>query len=87
MLLDKACIQIRLSEGFTGGEVIQKIDIGGQAGDPILGQRHRQALQGLGPVFSPDNEFGDHGVIVDADFVTLAHAGINPYMRAFHGCL
>ena len=31
----------------------------------------------------PDDELGDHGVVVGADLVAFLHPGIDPHMQAF----
>ena len=40
-----------------------------------------QAVERFGPIVSPGDQFGDHGVVVDADLVAFADAAVDADMR------
>ena len=59
----------------------QEIEIGDRSGDPGFVQRPTQAHERLRPVLTPGDQLGQQGVVVNADGVAHAHAGIYAHLR------
>ena len=57
--------------------------VGGHTKDCGVFQRPDQAATGFVPVLAPGDDFRKHGIVVGADDVTGAHAGIKPQSFAF----
>src|SRR5210317_1152 len=87
MIFNEMGAQLSLSEGAAGSNIVEKGEIGAQAADTILAQRPDQAGQCTLPVFIPNDQLGDHRIVVDADLVTLQHPCVYPHMAAFRGWL
>src|SRR6056297_517801 len=67
--VEQAGVHDGVAEGVTGGQLLQKAQVGGQAVDVGRGQRVEQAGAADGPVLARYDELGDHRVVVDADRV------------------
>ena len=63
----------------AGHHVAQELHIGVQADDMGLGECRIHARQRLGAGASVHDEFGDHGVVIRADGVTLAHTRVHTH--------
>jgi hypothetical protein len=44
--VDEPGVELRLPEGATGGQVVEKLEVGDRAADTVFTQGARQALQG-----------------------------------------
>ena len=57
-------VDVPLDKLRMGGQVQEKIDVGGQAGDVVLGKAGAQLAQSGLAVRAPHHQFGNHGVVV-----------------------
>ena len=87
VFLDKAGIQLRVPERLAGRQVVKEIQVGHGAADAVGRQRGGQSLQRALPRFVPHDQFGNHGVVVHADLIPLAHPGVHPHVQALLGRL
>ena len=55
----------------------QEGNVGRYAGDLVAGERFRQPPERDGSVFGMDDQLGDHRIVVPADLVSAAHAGVD----------
>eukprot|EP01137_Pigoraptor_chileana_P032809 Opistho-2@22806 len=76
LALDQAGVEVGPAERLGGGTTAQEGHIGLQADDMRISQGGIEPGQGLGAVLAPDDQLGDHGVVVRADGIAFAHAGI-----------
>ena len=70
-----------LDEFWVAGEVHEKVDVGAEAVDVVLGEAGAQLEQRRVPVLAPHDELGDHGVVVDGHLVALPNSGLDSHVR------
>ena len=70
-----------LDEFRVAREVHEKVDVGAEAVDVVLGEAGAQLEQRRVPVLAPHDELGDHGVVVDRHFVALPNSGLDSHVR------
>ena len=75
---DELCVDVALDELRVGGEVHQEVDVGRQSRDIELRQTGSKFEKRRVSVGSPDNQLGDHGVVVYTHFVALTDTSLNP---------
>ena len=76
LALDQRRVEIGGGKSLGLHQAAQKGHVGVQAQDLGLPQGLRQPGQGLGAVLAPDDELGDHGVVVGTDLVALTKPGV-----------
>ena len=62
--VDQAGVEIGVGESRAGNQPRQEIDIGGNADDAVIGQRLLHARQRGVAVDIPDDQLGDHRIVV-----------------------
>lgn len=77
IFFDQSRIQVGGGKRCVSHEPAQKRQIGAHANNMGLRQRRMHARNGLFPIFTPDNELGDHGIVIGRDGITLAYATID----------
>ena len=85
MPLDETGVYLTGGKSRVGGYATQKDRVGGDANHLILFQRLTQAADRSTPVTVPNDQFGNHRIVMHADFITLMHAGVNTDMGIFGG--
>ena len=75
--LDERGVQVGRGEGMAAHHPPQKGHVGGRAHQVGVLQGRVQPRQRLGACFAPDDELGDHAVVVRADGVALADAAVH----------
>ena len=76
-------IQISRQKRGTSGDRTQQTEIGRDANNLIRRERAFQPPHGGFTIRSPNDQFGDHRIIVWCDRVALTHAGIHADLRSF----
>ena len=79
---DKTGINFSGGKGGVSNDIAKKPGICGNADNFKIGQRRSHAAYGGIPINIPDDQLGNHRIVIDADFIPLAHPGINPDMGA-----
>jgi len=74
---DQPGIELRIDEGRKSHEAGQEIDVVRDADHSVLSQRSPHAGQRLLAIGSPDDQLGNHRIIVGGDLVALLDPGIN----------
>src|SRR4029077_9369517 len=74
---DQPGIKLRIDEGRKGDETGQEIDVVRDADHSVLSQRSPHAGQRLLAIGAPDDQLGDHRIVVGCDLVALLDPGIN----------
>ena len=85
MTCEKARIHVRREKVRVSRDAAQKTQIGRDAKDLVVPECCRQTLRRGSTVSTPHDQLRDHGVVVNRDGVTLAHAGVDPDVRVFRG--
>ena len=62
--VDQTGVEIGVGESGAGNQPRQEIDIGGNADDAVIGQRLLHARQRGVAVDIPDDQLGDHRIVV-----------------------
>ena len=83
MAVDKAGCQISFPERLCIGQGMQEANVGFHTCNPVMLKCLNHAVDGLITGFVPYNQFGNHRVVVNADFIAFDHAGIYANMGAF----
>src|SRR5690606_2834561 len=73
------------AKGVVGDDAAEEVAVGGNTKHGGVFQCPNQATAGLVPVLAPGNDFRQHGVVVGADHITGAHAGVKAQAVAFSG--
>ena len=86
MALDQSGIErprvvLRVGERRMRAQRAQERNIGHHAGDLIFAKRGTQASQRGSPIAVPDNQLGDHRIIVHADFIAGLHTAVDAHLR------
>ncbi len=82
LALDQCCVQVGIGEGRHAHQPRQEFDVVGDADHAVLRQRLAHARQrGLARAV-PDDQLGDHRVVVRRDRIALLHAGVHAHMLA-----
>ena len=81
MAADEAGIELGCGKGRVRRDRRQEAQIGADADDLVIGQCPAQALHRAGAVAIPDDQLGDHRVVMHRDRVARPHPGIDPDMR------
>ena len=71
--VDRAGVETR-----AGGDGAEEVEVGLDAGEFVAGEGRAELGQGFGAGGGVDDQFGEHGVVVDRDGVALADAGVDP---------
>jgi hypothetical protein len=79
---DQRRVEIGFGKRTRVDDTAQEGHIGVQAGDVGVAQRRVQPRQRLRAVLAAHDQLGDHRVVVRADLVALAHAGIDAHRAA-----
>ncbi len=61
-------------------DAVQEGDVGSRPQRLALREAGAELLQRRGAVTAPDDQLGDHRVVVHRDRVATAHAGIDPHL-------
>ncbi len=75
--IDEARMNLRLRECTTARDTFQQGKIGGQPGDAAIVERVPQSSHGIITIGSVHDKLGDHGIVVNADAIAFAHAGVD----------
>jgi hypothetical protein len=75
--LDQAGVEIGVGKGRAGHQARKKVDVGADPDDAVVGQRLPHARQRGMAVDVPDDQLGDHRVVIRRDLVALLDAGID----------
>ena len=85
MALDQARIEIGGDEISILHEPVEKSEIGDRARDLEFPERLAHSLERRGAIIIPDDELGDHGVVVDRDLVAGPHTRFHAHVPGFRG--
>ncbi len=80
---DQAGIQVRRGKRLRCHEPPQERHIRGQPDQVDAAQRLQHARERLFAVAAPDDQLGDHRVVVRTDGIALAHARVDAHRRRF----
>ena len=75
-----AGVEVGVGEGRAGHQPRQEVDVVGHADHAVLRQRLEHARQRLRRSLVPDDQLGDHRVVVRRDRVALLDAGVDAHM-------
>ena len=80
-------IDFPLCKCIASRDSFQQREIGGKPGDAACVQRAPQSSHGVITIDTVHDELGNHGIVVNADVATFAHAGIDaqPVIDGGHG--
>ena len=79
--LDETRVEVTAGERAALHDAAKESDIGRYPDDFELAERRAHARQGDLARVAPDNQLGDHRIVVGADRVALAHPGIDAHRR------
>src|SRR6476620_6202673 len=82
MPLDEARIEIGRFECGMSDEPGKKSDVGLQPADLRLAERRSEAPDRRIAISTPDDQLGDHRIVIDRDGIAGFHAGIDAYVLA-----
>ena len=85
MLIYKACVDLAGAKCATTNEIVKKANIGANAADAVIAKRALQTRQRAFAITVPNDQFGDHRIVVDTNFVAFDNPAIDPHMRALGG--
>jgi hypothetical protein len=77
VFFDEAGLDVAADEFWVGCKAFQKVNVGVETDNFEFTKCFAKDTEGSGAVFALDDEFGDHGVVVDTDLVTLTDAGFD----------
>src|SRR5439155_10909655 len=81
--LNQAGVQVGTGEGGARYQPRQKVDVGGHAHHPVLGQGLAHAGQDTVTVHVPDDQLGDHRIVEGGDLVVLLNTRIDADVEGF----
>ena len=79
-------VEISSGERLVHDDAFQQCNVGRDTHDLIPAQGVRKALSRPVAVFTPRNDFRDHGIVVLRDLVARAHASVDTQARRFRRC-
>ena len=76
LLVHEPGVEVGLDELGVAQHPLVKRDVGLDAADLVLAQGPLEAPYGLRAVLAPDDELGDHGIVVDGNLRALVDAAV-----------
>src|SRR5262245_29069349 len=80
MALDETGIDLARSEGGMSRQGLEKGDVVRKPRDLYLAQRRDEAAARLFPIDIPDDQLGQHGIVVDGDLIPRPDTAVDPDM-------
>lgn len=84
-MLDKASFHLTLDEFWMLSNSLDKANVGVQANNLVLFKGSAEATKSIVTILAMNNQFGDHGVIVNADLISLNEACLQADVLARQG--
>ena len=81
LALDQRGVEVGVGERRRGDQAAEKLDVVGDADDPVARQRVAHARQRGGAAVVVDDQLGDHRVVERRDRVALLDAGVDAHVR------
>lgn len=85
VLLNEASLHLALDELGMLSDSLDEADVGVQANNLVLLKGSAEATESIVTVLAMDNQFGDHGVVVNADLISLDEACLQTDILAGQG--